>query len=302
MTPERAPVHRRARTCRSVAVAAVGAAGVTVAGCSGPAPEPVQEVGVASDSPSPTSAATEFPDADSTGVPEGVELRASDSITVTKDGTVIEARHVTGRIIIDADDVTVRDTLVETDTNLYPIHVQPGTTGAVIDSVEIDNLGGTGRGIFFQGSGTVRHADIHSADQGIRIQADDVTVAESWIHDLQRQDEGHHDTIQIRSGDDVTIEGNTLQPYKESTEDPMNAAIQIGSLTGDDQITNLLVRDNFMNGGNHTINGGGRGEVESARYSGNRFGRDARYSPAANLENSVWEDSNVWDDTGEPVR
>ena len=43
-----------------------------------------------------------------------------------------------------------------------------GTTGTHIENVEIDNLGGGGIGIFMRGSGTIRHANIHSAEDGGR--------------------------------------------------------------------------------------------------------------------------------------
>lgn len=249
----------------------------------------------------PEPPAGDFPTEDTTGVPDGVTLSPSGTVTITKDGTVVDGLHVTGRILIEADNVTVRNTLVETKTDLYPIHVRSGSTNALIEDVEVDNLGGTGIGVFFQGSGTLRRADIHSAEDGIRIQASNVKIADSYIHHLQRQPGGHHDTIQIRRGDNVTISGNNLQPYNDLTDDPMNSALQIGSLLGEDQISNLLVTGNLLNGGNFTINGGGRQEVDSARYSYNHFGRDFRYAPSGNIQNSVWEDTNVWHDTGEPV-
>ncbi len=243
-----------------------------------------------------------FPDASSTGVPDGVSLTRSGNVTVTRDGTVLDGLHVRGRIIIAADNVTVRNTLIEGGGGLYPIQVEGGTSGALIEHVEIDNLGDTGIGILMSGSGTIRYADIHSAEDGIRIQSDDVTVEYSYIHDLQRQPGGHHDTIQIRNGDNVTLRGNNLQAYVAATDDPMNAALQIGSLLGSDRISNLLVVGNLMNGGNFTINAGGRGEVDSARYSRNQFGRDFRYGVVGNLEEGDWESTNVWFDTGEPVR
>jgi len=268
-----------------------------------PSGEPTQEPsGEPTEEPSAeASATTDFPDADSTGVPDGVSLTASGSLNITKDGTVVDGLHVRGTITIAADDVTVRNTLVQGGGAGYPINVQSGTTGALIEHVEVDNLNSTGIGILMNGSGTIRAADIHSAEDGIRIQSDDVTIEDSYIHDLHRQPGGHHDTIQIRSGDDVTIRGNNLQPYVASTDDPMNAAIQIGSLLGADQISNFVVVGNLMNGGNYTIQGGGRGEVDSARYSDNLFGRDFRYGPVSGLQNSTWEPSNVWADTGEPV-
>src|SRR5690606_25001792 len=101
------------------------------------------------------------------------------------------------------------------------------------------------------------------------IQANDLLLEDSYVHDLERQVGGHHDTIQIRNGDDIVIRGNNLQPYNDTIDFPMNSAIQIGTLVGDDQISNLLVTGNLMNGGNFTINGGGRLEVDSARYSYN---------------------------------
>ncbi|GAB3022616.1 hypothetical protein GCM10011376_28160 [Nocardioides flavus (ex Wang et al. 2016)] len=243
------------------------------------------------------------PGAHNTGVPAGTVLTPSDGMTITQDGTVIDGLLVRGTITIEADNVTIRNSLVQSSTSGYPILVDEGATGALIEDVEVDNMGGTGLGIFFsRGSGTVRRANVHSAEDGIRIEADDVTVEYSYVHDLQRQPDGHHDTIQIRRGDNITLSGNTLLPYDSSTGDPMNAALQIGSLLGDDQISNLRVIGNYMDGGNFTVNGGGRNEVDSALYSGNRFGRNFRYGVSGNLDNSVWDDTNVYDDTGEFAR
>jgi len=257
------------------------------------------------DSPTTTqsaSGAPTFPDANSTGVRPGVSLRESESITVTEDGAVIEGLHVFGRITIDADDVTIRDTLVQTSTNLYPILVEKGTTGAVIEYVEVDNEGSTGIGILVRGQATIRNVDVHSANDGIRIQADDVVVENSFIHDLARISGGHHDAIQIRRGTNITISGNNLQAYHAGTDDPMNAAIQIGSLLGEEPISNLLVVGNLMNGGNYTVNGGRATDLDSARYADNRFGRDFRYGPVGNLHNSIWEDTNVFHDSGARAR
>ncbi len=271
----------------------------------------------ASSTPTPTPTATSTPTptptsapvlgaraaAANTGVPAGTRLRATKGMTITTDGTVLDGWRIEGAVTISADNVTIRNSLIRSDTSSYPINVTTGSTGSLIEDVEVDNMGGTGIGVLFSGgSGTVRRANIHSAEDGIRIESDNVTVESSYIHDLQRQPDGHHDTIQIRRGDNITLQGNTLLPYKESTKDPMNAALQIGSLLGDDQISNLRVLGNYMNGGNFTINGGGRGEVDSALYSGNRFGHDFRYAVRGNLDSSIWDATNVWDDTGVRVR
>jgi hypothetical protein len=270
--------------------------------------ETVTETVTATPTPTPTQTPTTPPTSarpgpGNTGVPAGVQLTDSGSLTITRAGTVVDGLHVRGTITVQAANVTIRNTLVQSATSAYPIRVT--APGVLIEDTEVDNLGGTGIGILFStGSdgGTVRRADVWNGEDGIRIQANRITVEASYLHDLQRAPGGHHDTVQIRSGDNVTLRGNTLLPYKASTGETMNAALQIGSLSGADQISNLRVVGNWMDGGNFTVNGGGRHEVDSAIYSGNRFGRHAKYGVAGNLNNSVWDVTNVFDDNGTPAR
>lgn len=228
-----------------------------------------------------------FPNASNTGVRSGVTLRDSGSITVTTPGAVIQGLRVNGTITVSANDVVIRDTLIRGGGNGYPIRVAPGVRNALIEYVDIDNLNSTGIGIFFnRGSGTVRYADIHSAEDGVRVGADNVTIEQSYIHDLHRMPGGHHDVIQIRSGNNVTIRGNSLLAYVRSTDDPMNAAIQIGSLTSS-PLQNLRVINNYMNGGNYTINGGESGNIASGQFAGNVFGRDYRYGVRTGIGSNV---------------
>lgn len=241
-----------------------------------------------------------FPNAATTGVRAGVSLKDSGSITVTEPGTVIEGLRVSGTITISADNVVVRDTLVRGGGDGYPIRVTRGVKNALIEHVELDNENSTGIGIFFNGgSGRVRHANIHSAEDGIRIQADDVIVENSYIHDLHRVSGGHHDSIQIRSGNNVTIRGNSLVAYVSRTGDPMNAAIQVGSLTGS-ALQNFNVVDNFMNGGNYTINGGKLSYIASGSFTGNVFGTDYRYGIRTSLGGVPWSNNALVN--GESVR
>lgn len=292
---------RSRRSLAAIAVAALAVSGCQVTEPPGEQPEnePVERIEEVTATPDPVPV---FPDETTTGVPDDVTLSPSEALEITEAGTVIDGLDVQGRIVVRAEDVVIRNTLVQSDSSVHLIHVTDEASGVLIEDVEVDNLGGGGIGIYLQASGTVRRADIHSAEDGIRIGADDVLIEDSYIHDLSRVPEGHHDCIQIRRGNNVTIRGNTLLAYRASTDDPMNSAIQIGSLSGDEPITDLRVQDNLMNGGNYTVNGGGRDEVESARYSGNRFGSDSRFGVVGNLQNSVWEDTNVWHETGEPVQ
>lgn len=243
-----------------------------------------------------------FPDGSTTGVQPGVALRPSRGLEVDTPGTVIEGLDVRGAIEIIADDVTIRNTRVLTGEHRYPIRVHPGVTGVLLEHVEVSNENQNGKAIYFRASsGTVRYANVHSAEDGIFITGDEVTIEYSYVHSLARTGTSHNDAIQIRRGNGITIRGNNLQAFNPATNDPMNAAIQIGSLVGEDRITGLLVEENLMNGGNFTVNGGG-GEVASAIYRNNSFGRDFRYGVAGNIGAGTWERSNVFQDDGTPAR
>lgn len=239
-----------------------------------------------------------FPNANTTGVRAGVTLTDSGSITVNTSGTVIEGLRVNGTITVNAANVVIRDTLIRGGGNGYPIRLTDGAQNVLIEYVEVDNLDSTGIGIYFNGgSGRVRYTDIHSAEDGIRLGgAGDIIVEYSYIHDLFRQPDGHHDTIQIRSGDNVTIRGNSLLPYVATTKDPMNAAIQVGSLTGS-PLRNFTVTGNYMDGGNFTINGGDSSNIASGSFTRNAFGTHYRYGVRTALGSATWS-GNTWASTG----
>lgn len=262
-------------------------------------PAPKAATPVAETPPSTEPAKREFPTATTTGVLADVSLQQSGSITVDEPGTVIEGLRVQGRITVEASGVTIRNTLVETGGSAYGIRIVSPARGVLIENVEVDNQDAGGIGIFFNGgSGVVRSANIHSGSDGIRIQSSDVTIEKSYIHDLKREPGGHHDSIQIRSGDDVAIRGNSLGPYVAMTADPMNSAIQVGSLL-EGPLSALTVEDNLMDGGNFTINGGDG--VASGSITGNVFGPHARYGVRTSMSSAVlWRD-NVMLETGQPA-
>ncbi|HVV67334.1 MAG TPA: Ig-like domain-containing protein [Candidatus Saccharimonadales bacterium] len=91
-----------------------------------------------------------YPDATNTGVPAGTSLAASGSITASTAGQVIDGKDVTGIINITANNVTVQNTRVTSNTTCgptnacgnYEIIVQPGLSGIVIKNVELRNTTG----------------------------------------------------------------------------------------------------------------------------------------------------------------
>src|SRR5690625_3756994 len=247
--------------------------------------------------PGPDVADLEFPDETTTGVPEGVELTETGSLTVTEDGATVDAMLIRGNVKVEADGVTITNSKIVNDS-IYAIQLEPENKNLVVEDTEIDG-GGVAHVAVTHGEYTLRRDNIHNAIDGPRIEGVNVLIEDSFIHSLSRIEDGHHDTIQIRKGVGVTIRGNNLQAYHAESDDPMNAAIQIGSLIG--PLKDLRVEGNLMNGGNYTINASKTDPDHPSVYTNNVFGRDFRYGILSSGPNVQFDESNVWQDTGEPA-
>lgn len=247
--------------------------------------------------PAPASPAPPltFPTAETTGVPRGVELRHSGSLTIEEDGAVIDGLAVTGTIKVKADNVVIRRSLIKND-GLYAIRVFPGAHNLLVEDVEIDGRS-RGSAIVCCSNYTLRRVDLHNMYEGPRLNGD-VTVEDSYIHHLQRCKGCHIDVLQSTAGSRITVRRNNLQAYNPDTRDPVNASYMFGETQG--RLRHAVVEGNLMNGGNYTVNGGGGGTTGAqVVFRHNRFGRDFRYGPCANLgPNVTWDATNVWHDTG----
>ncbi|WP_460602735.1 hypothetical protein [Jatrophihabitans fulvus] len=100
---------------------------------------------------------------------------------------------------------------------------------------------------------TLDHVNIHGTKDGAKIFGNDVTIVDSYIHDLsyyandQFQNGGpsHNDAIQILGGKNISIHRNTLR-------DGSNAALQVTQTKG--PVTNLTFTRNWTGGGACTVN------------------------------------------------
>ena len=218
------------------------------------------------------------------------------SITVTKDGTVIEDLEIRGTLRIEADDVVVRNVWVYT-SNPWTIYVASGS--ATFDDIEVGHPKIWGlRGI--GGSNvTVRDADIHHVEDGIKLGSNAV-YSNVRVHDLASPEPGPHaDAIQVEGTARNSIVKNS---YLDSTGKVGvgNAAIFVKSDIGPQ--SNLVFTNNYLNGGNYTVyvKDGGNGVPKNVQIINNRFGPDRRYGFLSQHGPVVWE-NNTWADTGEVI-
>ncbi|MDT0166884.1 right-handed parallel beta-helix repeat-containing protein [Actinotalea sp. AC32] len=242
------------------------------------------------------------PGAHNTGVPAGTVLRPSGTLRVTQPGAVIDGLDIAGCLVIDADDVTVRNTRIRcTSTTRNRAVVMDGKhKGFLLEDVEIDGGGSTEIGIDVTDA-VIRRVDVHHVNDGIRMGAN-LVIEDSWIHHMTRRGSLHPDAIQGISAKNIVIRNNTLDPRNPDTGDLANAAIMLGSETGTKTSENVLIEGNFMSGGNYTLNVSGSITATGFVIRQNRFGGGARYGAIITRQSVPAAPDNVVDATGTRVR
>lgn len=255
------------------------------------------------------------PGAANTGPPPGRALTVvpGDQVYATP-GQVIDGLDIRGRVEIRARNVTIRNSVIRgasTKCNAAVVWVRADLgASATIQDTEI--AAATPHpcldGIWASAT-TLLRVNIHSVVDGVKAH-DDVTVRDSWVHDLswfaddpnQGGGETHNDAVQTYEGNRrVTLRHNTLSAGSKG-----NAAYQV-TQDGGKVSTDLLVEDNWLDGGGCTLNfshKGGPAPMTGIHLSDNRFGRGSAYDcPVLISTGTVLSTfaGNVWEDTGKAV-
>ncbi len=308
--------------CVVVAVVAAGVAAVSaLVSRQGPDPGPAGGRGVAA-APTPVAPAERaFPDAGTTGVPDGVELIPSGGFAVREDGALIEDLLVVdGAIEVYADDVTIRNVRVTNQEQMlyWGVAQRRGFSGLVVENSEIfgnrESSEKISAGIYNHGGMiTVRRVEIHSVTDAIMTSHG--LIEDSYLHSPRYFDGDHTDMIQAvggsREGLPLEIRNNTII----NTENQTSAVFLSDEAGGGQQVPvqNVLVEHNLLAGGGYTLYGGGlvadgrdprdiviRDNVFSRQVwpDGGYWGPVTYFDPAA--PGNEWS-GNVWDD-GSPMR
>lgn len=249
------------------------------------------------------------PDETNTGVPKGVALQmVNQDVTVTKDGTVIDAQDIHGFLTIKASHVRVTRSIVRghaTAATTAIINVSAGTDILIEDtevaaaepSVDVDGISAS--------NVTVRRVNIHGGVDGMKLGSNS-TVECSFIHDLvsfasdpnQGGGATHNDAIQILEGTGIHIVGNQLVAAKDQ-----NAAIQITEDFG--TVTDVHIENNWADGGGCTFNFSHKGAAALGGLftTDNRFGRNSFFDcpMLKSTKTTLVSKGDVWDDDNTPV-
>jgi hypothetical protein len=241
-----------------------------------------------------------FPGAENTGVPDGVTLKESDGLRISANGAVISDLDIEGCVVVDADDVTIRNTRIRCSdpASANAVQVADGATGLVIEDSEIDGLGGAQIGVGWNNY-TLRRVEIHGTADGVRLGSNSV-IEDSWIHDLKRQGELHGDAVQSTSGGDILVRHNTLDSVTTDNHDLNNSAIMLGTETGAQLLAEARFEGNYLNGGNYTVNIRGDANIRDVVFIDNVFGPDHRFGPVR-APRGIDFGSDVLQSTGQAV-
>jgi hypothetical protein len=250
-----------------------------------------------------------------TGVPPGTKLTVINaSVDVKVDGTVIDSKDIKGQLIIEANNVTVKRSLIEGAKGQdASVDIKSGKNILIEDSEVTDTYPSLGNDDMRVANATVRRLNIHGGVDGIKLFSNS-TVSASWIHGLtyfandpgQSDGHTHNDAIQILGGSNFHVTGNWLD---SATKD--NSAIQVTQSIG--SIGSLVISGNWADGGGCSFNfSGHNGAGKQLALNGitvvnNRFGHSsARYNGRCAIVDDlttklVSSTGNVWDITGNPV-
>jgi hypothetical protein len=194
-----------------------------------------------------------------TGVPDGTALTVHNGdLTVTTAGAVIDAMDIRGFLKIEANDVTVKRSIIRGrdpgTVNMALVSAFSGSRNVTItDStlrpgVRSANLDGLkGRGF------TATRLDVSGTVDAALVFGDDVTIQDSWFHDTayfspyrgQPDNQTHNDAVQIEGGNHIRVTGNTL-------EGAHNSAVMITQNYA--RTTDLMISGNRLSGGGCTVN------------------------------------------------
>lgn len=195
-----------------------------------------------------------LPSATNTGVPAGVTLTASGTIKADTAGMVIEAKDVTGQILVNADDVTIKNSKVHSKggENDIAIKVKDGVKGTKVLRSEVYTE--TGGYIGFAGGDAFVCASYFHGWENAMTVGGGMIIQANFIEKLTSGQAGaHYDGIEIYGGGAPSkLWGNHIRLTDgEGKFRGETGAINLTAYQGD--IDDVEMNGNTLGGGSYTL-------------------------------------------------
>jgi len=245
-------------------------------------------------------------------------------LNISTSGTVIDHALINGCFYIAATNVTIENSLINNGPSCFAAIVLATslpTQGLQVNHVTVNGLdqpsGGTNAETYaiFSGSNvSVDAVNIYGFTEPI-ASCNNVTVTNSWIHDLLVTSWSHNEDLYCggTGGGSLILRHNRL-------ENQDNGAATIALFGDYSPVQNVTVDDNLLDGGGYTIYGGHDSskafglQDANVKITNNRWMRTPEagafwpnggyFGPVTAFSytspGDVWT-GNVWDDTGTPI-
>jgi hypothetical protein len=249
-------------------------------------------------SPSPTPGpVAAWPDASNTGVPAGVALTVVNGNQVySTPNQVIDAKDIRGCVEVRAAGVVIKRSKISAPC-FYAVGSFLGAySGArlTVQDSEVDCANTTGTAFSEFNIDAIR-VNVHGCENGFDIH-DNVTVRDSWVHNLFATAESHTDGAQLNDGaHDVVFDHNSIDPLTDATSAIISPRASVGGAS------NVLVQNNLLGGGSYALYCVQDGAGTNYRVIGNHFRRDSAYGPWTDCQDEAVVSGNVWDDNNAPL-
>lgn len=273
------------------------------------------------DPPTTAPPASDFPDASTTGVPDGVTLTPGACPgTITKAGTVIQNVILTDcSIRIQASNVVIRNSrLLSSQLTVWDDQPSGDITGVVLDHLDVDGQmhGSTTNNDYAVGGGlgggfTLTNSNIQGWDTGIMVNAApaNVVIRGNYVHDLGPASGVHKTALSSNGGGgNAVVDHNNLDCNVSGCSAAFALYGDFATISGWTVTNNLFNTEGSYCTYSGTLDGKKYPTADHLIWTGNVYGRT--HNPQCGQygandgwsgNGSVWS-GNTWSDTGAAVK
>jgi hypothetical protein len=182
------------------------------------------------------------------GVSSG-SLITTGSTTYSTAGQTITGRRFTGPVTLAGNNITLSGCQVETSGSTARAITITGTGCIVQDTTILPPSSSMQICLYIPGgnNAVIRRVDARGAENIVTLEADDVVIEDSYLHDVSNaaNPAGHRDVIEVYAGARARIRRNRMV-----MDDDETAVINIAPWWGSVSVSDCWVDDNYIDGGN----------------------------------------------------
>jgi len=218
-------------------------------------------------------------------------------LMITKSGTVLDGVDITGAIVIAANNVTIRNSRIRSNTDWYAVRQYPEFYGLKLQYVEISALPGAvpDQALSAGKNALLDHVYIHGMQRGVYVTSG-MTISNSYVDDFVNNSDSHAQAIlALGQANHVRIFNNVLG----CGTNMCTAAVSVFPERGSNN--DWVIDSNVLNGGAFAVYLGyspqnGEKPNTNIRFTNNIFGtkywpNSGEYGPVASWSNVA---SNSW--------